>query len=189
MNSKFTPIQLSCNSEVQVVQNFFKKKKNLVTFIFQRYFSFLEKCFLIGSPEFWSTSFNQHPWSSGKPIWRSCLVQILVLFSPACPNKEHPAIISKWSFFCKKSIRIMLAFYEQFDIWYKRSSRSQIFFKMWKICNIHRKAPVLGSLFNKVAGLKVSNFCEIFKGPLSGLCQFLTSESPLKMMKMLFISS
>ena len=26
------------------------------------------------------------------------------------------------------------------------------------MCNMHRKTPVLGSLFNKVAGLKVSNF-------------------------------
>ena len=36
-------------------------------------------------------------------------------------------------------------------------------------CNIHSKTPVLESLFNKVAGLKVCNFikkseyCEIFK--------------------------
>ena len=28
----------------------------------------------------------------------------------------------------------------------------------WKSCNIHRKTPVLKSLFNKVAGLKIRNF-------------------------------
>ena len=41
-----------------------------------------------------------------------------------------------------------------------RSSHSQIFFKIkrfQKFCNIHRKTPVLESLFNKFADLKFSN--------------------------------
>ena len=36
-----------------------------------------------------------------------------------------------------------------------RSSHSQVFLKF---CNIHRKAPVLESLFNKVEGLRACNF-------------------------------
>ena len=44
-----------------------------------------------------------------------------------------------------------------------RSSRSQMFFAIGVLKtfhNIHRKAPVLESLFNKVAGLKACNFIE-----------------------------
>ena len=48
-----------------------------------------------------------------------------------------------------------------------RSSRSQMFFKwmLLNFCNIHRKALVLESLFNKAAGLMVFSceYCEIFK--------------------------
>ena len=42
-----------------------------------------------------------------------------------------------------------------------KSSPSQTFFKIGalkKFRNIHRKTPVLESLFNKFAGLKASNF-------------------------------
>ena len=41
-----------------------------------------------------------------------------------------------------------------------RSSRSQMFFEIGflKVCNIHRKIPVLESLFSKVASLEVCNF-------------------------------
>ena len=47
-----------------------------------------------------------------------------------------------------------------------KSSLLQTFFKIGsskKFCNIHRKTPVLGSAFNKVAGLKV---CNVFKNGL-----------------------
>ena len=39
-----------------------------------------------------------------------------------------------------------------------RSSRSQMFFKIGVLRNFRRKTPVLESVFNKVAGLKVCNF-------------------------------
>ena len=45
-----------------------------------------------------------------------------------------------------------------------RSSRSQMFFKinvLKKLCKFHRKKPVLQSLLNKVAGLKVWNFIKV----------------------------
>ena len=50
-----------------------------------------------------------------------------------------------------------------------KSCRFQMFFKIDSIknCNIYRETPVLGSLFNKVAGLKVSNF---FKNILQHRC-------------------
>ena len=44
---------------------------------------------------------------------------------------------------------------DQFLFTFFRSSRSQIFF-----CNIHRKTPVLESLFNKVAERQARNFIE-----------------------------
>ena len=62
-----------------------------------------------------------------------------------------------------------------------RSSRSQIFFEIGvlKVCNIHRKTPVLESLFSKFASLVACNFikktptnmfsyeyCEVFKKTL-----------------------
>ena len=39
----------------------------------------------------------------------------------------------------------------------------------YKFCNIHRRTPVLQSLFNVVAGLKVFSceYCEIFKNTVS----------------------
>ena len=41
-----------------------------------------------------------------------------------------------------------------------RTSRSQMFFEIGvlKVCNIHRKTPVLESLFSKVASLEACNF-------------------------------
>ena len=41
-----------------------------------------------------------------------------------------------------------------------KSSRSQMFFEIGvlKVCNIHRKTPVLESLFSKVASLEACNF-------------------------------
>ena len=45
-----------------------------------------------------------------------------------------------------------------------RSSRSQMFFKinvLKKLRKFHRKKPVLQSLLNKVAGLKVCNFIKV----------------------------
>ena len=41
-----------------------------------------------------------------------------------------------------------------------RSSRLQVFFEigLFKVCNIHRKTPVLKSLFSKVATLEACNF-------------------------------
>ena len=44
-----------------------------------------------------------------------------------------------------------------------KSTRLQMFLdisSLWKFRNMHRKTPVLGSLFNKVAGLQI---CNLFK--------------------------
>ena len=49
--------------------------------------------------------------------------------------------------------------------WFQKQSFVDIFQnrRSWKFRNIHRKIQVLESLFNKVAGHKTWEYCEIFK--------------------------
>ena len=48
-----------------------------------------------------------------------------------------------------------------------RSSRLQMFYKIrrcsWKFCKIHRKIPMLDSVFNKVANVLFYDLCEILR--------------------------